>query len=232
MSEPEIITPEAKKLSTQAENYVTVADGLQITTHGQYQDAGGVLKQIKAKAKELTDTRLSITRPMDEAKKKVMAFFKTPLDFLTSAEGIIKPRMISFNEAEEKKRRADEEKVRKEAEKEAAYQAKLAEKRAQTQEKYGKTEEAEAIREEVAAAPVVVPIPSRERPKAAGVAMRTTWSAEVTDKMALIKAVAAGQVPPSVLDANMKVLNGMARSLKRELNYDGVKAVASKGIAA
>ena len=76
------------------------------------------------------------------------------------------------------------------------------------------------------------PAVSQEPPKIAGISTRTTYSAEVTDLMALVKAVAAGAVPLVVLQADMKVLNAQAKALKEHLVYPGVKVVSSSSIAA
>lgn len=66
------------------------------------------------------------------------------------------------------------------------------------------------------------PIVHREAPKTLGVHTVTRWSARVVDKSALIKAVAAGQVPETVLVPDMVALNRMAVALKEQLNYPGV----------
>lgn len=76
-------------------------------------------------------------------------------------------------------------------------------------------------------APIIAP----DIPKAAGTSKREIWSAEVTDLMVLVKAVAEGAAPISVLDANMKVLNGLAKSLRAELNIPGVKAVSKESMS-
>lgn len=76
------------------------------------------------------------------------------------------------------------------------------------------------------------PIIHMEASKVAGISTREVWSAEVTDKMKLIRAVAAGDAPAELLDVNMSTLNRLAKALKGGLSYPGVRAVSEKNMAA
>lgn len=51
------------------------------------------------------------------------------------------------------------------------------------------------------------------------------WSARVVDKMALVKAVAAGKVPLTALEPNMVYLNATAKQLKAEFRCAGCEVV-------
>ncbi len=75
------------------------------------------------------------------------------------------------------------------------------------------------------------PVVHMESARVEGTSTREVWSAEVTDKMALIRAVASGQAPAELIDVNTKTLNQMARALKAGLNYPGVRAVCEKQMA-
>lgn len=72
----------------------------------------------------------------------------------------------------------------------------------------------------------LVPIVPVKVPKVEGLSTRTLWSAEVTDLMALVKAVAAGKVPIEALQPNMTVLNTLAVAARSTLAIPGVKAVS------
>lgn len=75
-----------------------------------------------------------------------------------------------------------------------------------------------------------LPPPAARAPdKLDGLSVAVTWSAEVTDLMALVKAVAAKKAPIEALQANPAFLNGEARKLKDNFNYPGCKAVSSAG---
>ena len=67
-------------------------------------------------------------------------------------------------------------------------------------------------------------------PKAEGLRFSTHWKAEVVDLRKLVQAVAEGQAPLEALEANLVVLNGLARSLKDALNLPGVKAVSERRV--
>ena len=76
-------------------------------------------------------------------------------------------------------------------------------------------------------APIIAPT----TPKIAGLSTRITYRAELTDKLALVKAVVAGLVPLNAVDPNMTFLNNQARVLKEDLIYPGVRVVQETGIA-
>lgn len=224
------------------------------------EDLGG----IKAKIKQLTETRMSMTRPLDESKKRIMELFAGPLKVLEQAEATLKGALITWNEAERKRieaeRRAAEEAARKEAErirKEAEEQARIereeaarlqAEAEAAAKEgndeaaldlvaqAEAKQQEAEAVVIEAehtgnavqAMAPATVAAPA----KLSGVSSRENWKAEVTDLMALIKAVAAGQASPDLLTANTTAINQRAKALKGEFKVPGIRVWPEQVISA
>ena len=220
---PKEITKEALDLSGQSEKMLTVSKTVLITDDEMYQTGANQLKLVKAKKKEITDSRLAITRPMDAAKKAVMEFFAKPLNFLAEAEKLINSRMVEYVDQKEAVRKAEEdERIRLEAE-----DAKQKEEEAKQAEKEGDKEVAEEIRQQPAA---IIPRARTTKPVATGAHVRETWSAEVTDKMALIKAVVLRQAPADLIDINMVKLNQMARAMKEDLKYPGVEVVCQKGI--
>jgi hypothetical protein len=66
----------------------------------------------------------------------------------------------------------------------------------------------------------------------AGIAPREVWRARVTDKAALVAAVAAGKAPLALIEINQTALDGMARALKSELVLPGCEPVRETTIAA
>jgi hypothetical protein len=128
--------------------------------------------------------------------------------------------MKTFEDEQERIRRAEQARLEEEARK-AAEEAALAQ--AVALEQNGHKMAAEAV----IAAPVVAPavyVP-KTTPNGFGNATRRTWGAEVTDLMALVKAVAAGTVPIQAIEANTVFLGQQARALKSALQYPGVRAV-------
>lgn len=145
-------------------------------------------------------------------------------------------------EEEERARRERERLEREERERAEAEQARLkkeAEDRrlaeAAAAEQRGDTETATRLIEApvevptVAPRPVFVPAPPpAPKPAAAGVSFRDQWKAEVVDLMALVRAVAKGEQPITMVTANMVTLNGLARSLKDSMNVPGVRATSDR----
>lgn len=203
------------------------AESFKITTDVEYGQSGELLKQIKAHQKELDLVRRSMTRPIDDAKSRVMGFFKPATERLEKAEAAIKNAMIAFNRKREQERREAQARIDEAARKERERLAKLAEK----QRESGKQERA-AVTEQRAANVQPVEVADAAPPKVEGVAMRTTWKAEVRDLAALVRSVAAGEHGIELLQPNMQVLNVLARAQKEELSIPGVAAVSEEGIAA
>ena len=78
---------------------------------------------------------------------------------------------------------------------------------------------------------MVSPVLASNTPKVSGISTRVSYRAEVTELAALIQAVAEGKAPANCLQADMTVLNGLARTLKESLNYPGVKVIREEAIA-
>jgi len=86
---------------------------------------------------------------------------------------------------------------------------------------------AAAILEEQRALPVIVVAPALA--KVSGVSTRTDWRAEVVDKLALIRYVAAHPEWTNLLEANEPALSGLARSQRSALAIPGVRAIEVQG---
>jgi chromosome segregation ATPase len=124
--EGELIPAEVQKsqaaLATpaQAQAMLELAQDFTIDSPSMFQLAGGELQSITRKRKFVEEERLKITRPMDTAKKAVMAFFERPLSLLQQAENTLRERMVAYERAEQERvareRREAEERARKERE--------------------------------------------------------------------------------------------------------------------
>lgn len=222
------IPKEAQELATDAKSALELAEKVVIDTNDGYEQAAGMFKEINEKIKAMDAKRKSMTKPLDESKKRIMDFFRGPIDFLEKAKKTVKRAMIVYQDKLEQDRIEAQKEADRLAEKEAKYQAGLAEKRAARAEKKGDIDKAEEIREEKEEIHVVAPIVASMKPKSKGVAIRENWSAKVVDKKALIKAVAEGRAPETLIIVDMKVANQMARALKGSMGFDGLKAVVSR----
>ena len=221
-------TPEAEvaRLAEETTTMLDVAEDFSIATAPEYVEGGEVLKRIKAKSKELKDKRQAMTRPLDESKRQILDLFREPEAQLADAEQAIKGAMLTYSNEQERIRAAEEARLRDIQAKEQAKLLARAEKAAAR----GQGEKAADLEEQAETLPV--PIVTSPQPKVEGISTRVTWHAEVTDKAALIQAVAEGLVPDVVLEPDMTILNQQARALKDALNYPGVKAVSDQTVAA
>jgi len=236
------ITPEDKQAATDAEKLLQLARDYKVIDQASLDNAGNELRTIMSKSKELEERRLRITRPMDAAKKEIMDFFRGPLQFLSDAERIIKRNILAF---QQEQRRIAEQREAEQREKERKERERL-EARARKAEESGKVEKAEILREQADAVPSTHIAPAYQTP--AGVSTRATWSAEITDKDALIVAVAAtiiamrpelrelidkpkGAVPSILIDINSSILNAQARALKEHMAIPGTKAMKVETLA-
>jgi hypothetical protein len=159
-----------------------------------------------------------------KAHKSLVAKRAAMLDPLGEAKKALRQQMGSWHQEEERKRleseRQAQESARKQAEDDAIAQA-------AELEKQGRPEEAaRVVSEPVAPPPVVV---RSNVPKGFGQFTRKTWKFEVTDMMALVKAVAAGQVPLNAIQANTVFLGNQARALNENMKFPGVKVWAERG---
>jgi len=222
-AQAQIVTPEIEKSTETALTILDVVKSLTIVTVDDYRFGQSAMKQVKDRIKELIDTRMSQTRPLDDSKAKIIAFFEVPLKRLEEAKTYLNKIMVDFIEEQEARRREEErrlqEEARKRAEEEALRQAIEA-------EEAGEKEEAEQIMAE----PVYVPpikIAS-EIPKSKESHVRETWSAEVINLKDLIMAISQGKAPLQSVQADMTFLNGQARAYKQALSIPGVHSISKK----
>ena len=217
------MTEHARQEVDQAITLYDHAQTVTIATVDDYSNAGALLQDIKNRSKQIDELRKSMTSPLDMAKKKIMDFFRPAADKLNDAATIISRTMIAWENEQERIRKEEERKREEEARKRAEEEA-LA--MATEAEQSGDAELAEAIiSQPVEVAPVKI---QSAVPRTAQAFSREVWSAEVTDLMALVKAIATGQAPLNLVQANTTALNGMARSLKSSMKYPGVRAICNK----
>lgn len=205
---------------------LSTAENLEIKTAEEMAASGEMLRTIKGRQGALSAARLDITRPMDAAKKRVMALFQPAIDRLAQAETTIKAAILTYTQAQEQERREAQAELNAAAER---TRTQLIE-QAETHDETGRHSRAETLREraDVVQAPTVA---AAEVPRGA-VHIKTTWHAEVTDLQALARAYADGGRAVELILPNMKVLNDLARTLKGDLTIPGVKAVSEEGVTA
>ena len=218
----DLATPE---LVQETSNALAVAKDFKVTTNEQYVGSAEKLKAIKALAKKIDEVFDPHIKRAFDNHRALVAEKKQHMQPLEDAERLVKKAVLGFQLDQERIRREAEaraqEEARREREKLEAQAAKL--------EAKGKAEQAAA--KLAAADAVVAPIIAPSVPKVSGISTRVTYKAVVFDKMALVKAVAAGSVPLNALDANMPFLNNQARAMKETMAYPGVNVEQETGLA-
>jgi len=111
---PEVETaPNVKQLVVTTQDARDVANKLVVSSPDTYNQAAELISKIAMAAKRLEDERLSITRPMDAAKKRVMDWFRGPLYTLDATREVLRKKMVTFTT--EQNRLREEERQRAEA---------------------------------------------------------------------------------------------------------------------
>jgi len=183
-----------------------------ISNDVEYEQAAKLGKQIKAKAKVVTDFFEPMKTTAYQAHRAVCEREKTMLKPLQDAEKTLKKSMSTYHQEQEHKRRELEEKLRREAE--AEKERKLNE--AIALEAAGKIEEAEAamfdaqVTESVAGKTVVV----MSTPKVSGVSNSKDWEIESIDKEKVPVNFSGVEIRPVDEKAVMRLIKASKGTIK------------------
>ncbi len=228
MAEPATVPVEpAKALESKVLTWPERARALTVDSDERFHEAGGLLVGIKGLRKEIEDHHRPVMAAAFAAHKAATAAKKKLDDPLDEAERTIKRSMSAYHDAQERKRREEQARLEAEARRQEE-ERRLAE--AQALEAEGRHDEAEAALDEPNIAPVA-PAPPPV-PKVGGISMRETWSAEVIDLAALVRAVAEGKAPVGLVQANQSALDQLARALKATMAVPGVTVRRQTGVSA
>ena len=213
---PEAIAEEAMQA---VEPYRGTDRALAINSIEDCAEAAGLLAQIKGQANALDKRRREITKPLDEAKARIMDLFREPLAILSKAEAAIKSAVGDFNRKQEEARIEADRVQREIAKKEEDRLRKLADKA----EARGDLPKAQAFDERANLAQsfkpgnIVQPVSS-----VAGISVRKAWKYRIVD---------AALIPREYVLINETLLGNIARSTKGELKVPGVEFYADNVIA-
>lgn len=195
-----------------------------ISDKASFEVAGEQIKEIDRRLKWWTETVSPAVDAAHKAHKEMTRVRDEVADPLKQAKRVIGDAMANWD-FKERARAAEEARKQAEAMKKIQEDAQIAS--AEMLESQGQKELAEAVISQPISTPVVKAAPT----KVSGVSFKTTYSAEVVDIKALIRAVADGKVSSLALNPNMTFLNGQASALKMELNYPGVKVNENRSAA-
>lgn len=223
---------------------VEQAKALQITSPEAFEQAGHLLVALKDFARQVEDFWAEDIARAHAAWKGLTTKRASYLDPLKDAITVLSARYAAFAQEQkrlaEKARREEEERLRKLEQERLAAEAKAREEEAKRLEAEAKAAdsyderraiEAEAhqakaeaadLRQEAATvqAPVLPDVPAVALPK--GTSVRANWTFRVDDKLALIKAVAAGEVSPESLDVSTTYFTKRAKADKDSVRIPGV----------
>jgi hypothetical protein len=217
----EVIPREVTQAAATATATLTQAEAWVVDSAEMYALAAEELRDIATKERKLEEARLGITRPMDEAKRRIMDLFRAPAENLAKARKLVNDSMLEWKRAEDKRiareqaaaeaaaaeeRRlariaADEAQAKADAEalaaQEAAEAANAAGDHQAAEEAQQRAEEAAQAAAEAAEAVELAEVAppqqlTRAAPTAAGVASRQNWKADIFDLGALVTAAAEG----------------------------------------
>jgi hypothetical protein len=213
-------TTEKSVAEVQADTLTAQVKTLKIITNEDRTAAEDMLQN----AKTLEDQIFAYLDPPRAKAYEDYQYHKARLDAainpVKDARKTLKQLCVSFDQEQERIRREEQARLEAEARKRAEDEALASAAQAEAE---GDTATAEAIiSEPVQIAPVVAPrtAPAPSRLSAG----RTIWSAEVTNLMALVKAIADGKQSITLIEANIPALNKMATALKSSMNIPGVVA--------
>jgi hypothetical protein len=221
------LTPDAQEAAALALPIPEQAKSIAIRDDDSLRRGNEILLTIKDLRKKIADTFGPICSAAFAAHKAAVKAQKDAEAPLVEAEGIIKPAIARYMAEAERKRREEEARLaeiaRKQAE-EAALAAAI-----EAEEAGAPPEEVQAIVE----APVFIPQPlAPPAPKLEGISIRKVVKFEVTDLLALVKAIAAGQVPVEAVEPASTVIGAQARSLRGSLRWPGVRVWEEDSVAA
>lgn len=228
------ITQEAKEVSESTDLLLQEAKDFKIKTIADLEISANILKTIKQKKKKIDEVRKSLTRPFDAAKKTIMEFFRPAENKLAEAENEMQKTILEYRAEERRKAEEEARKAAEEARKKQEEDLARIQKEQEEAEMMGDSETVENLEMQktvVATTAEVATVVTTEEPKLSGVAEVKRWKAVVTDKMALIKHIAATGQFENLIEFSNKELNALATATKGTIQIPGIEFKAERSLA-
>jgi len=206
------IPEDVQTLVTQAEGDIFLAQRFTVASNDDYAQAGEILKTVKGRYQEIEAKRKAMTLPLDEAKRRIMDFFRQPLEQLGNAERQIKSAMLAFTQECERVRREQEEQLQALARAERERLNKLTSEKLSQALEAGNFEKAEEILD--TAVEVATPTVQQEKLKVQGIKTVTRWKHRIVDE---------SLIPREYLMPNEKLLANIAVMAKGTVKIAGVE---------
>jgi glucan-binding YG repeat protein len=224
----QIIPVEAQRTVEQTEIMVKTFDNYIVSTQDTYAKAGEDLLEIKSKIKELDELRKSLTKPLDESKKRIMDFFKKPLDVLENARVAVDNAARGWWNEQERLRQAEERRlaeIQRKADEELERQARETEEKA-SKLKTAKAQEAakvkaQELREKATATEAIAPVVESKVEAVSGMTMRDNWKFRILD---------VNLIPREFMIPDEKLINRLASATRGQQKIAGVEFYNEKTI--
>jgi hypothetical protein len=256
LSDPElVIEPQQAEtaLARQSSDLVSQAKALVVTDPATFERAGAFLETLKTQQRQIEEFFEADIQRAHAAWKGLTTKRASYVDPLKEAIAIVSSRYAAFAREEraraEKERRDREEAARRAEQERLQAEAKAREAEARRLEDLAMAastrEEGQALQQQaelalteandikVEAATVEAPVlaaqPSVAPPK--GTTIRANWTFEVTDRMALCKAIAAGEVSIEAFTPSETYLRSRARADKDTCRIPGVRVYDAGSVA-
>jgi len=176
--------------------------------------------------KQLEDLRKATKGPVDDYGKFIQTLFLPIQSRFASVKSAMQGRMLGYQKAAEARQREAEAKVRK-AQEAAALEL------ADQEAKSGNVAAADAILDAATAVPPAR-APARKITGSNTFGKSThiaeSWQGRVIEPMEVLKAIIAGQLPITLLEWRQAELNAVARQVKVEGIYRGLKVEKVEGL--
>lgn len=216
---------------TGAPIYVPPAGEIVVRSSQDYEQHAELLKTIKGFQARVAEFFRPHKDRAHQAHAALCAEEKKALLPAQEHEARIKRALVAYTTEQDRLRRIEEQRkrdeLRRQEETRRLDEAAALEREAHETGDAGMREQAQQLIEApIPLMPVVVDTPAA--PKVSGLSFREVYKAEVSDLLTLVKAVAAGQQPITLLQANQTALDGMARALKDALAIPGVRLVKDR----
>ena len=218
---------ELNPIVTDVAAFAGTIESLDVSDEDTQGQVGDLVKMMGHRRRKLEDKRISLVQPLNSVVDEINKLFKPPRDRIDEIVKIGKKKMNTFARAQVALATEKAKQAREEAERERKEAADLAEalrkKAGQEAEPIAQVVVEEAEKKvEKASKPEASKV-AVTRGREASVIVTKNWRGKVVDKMELIKGVAEGRLPLSLLEPNMAAIQGLARETKRAQVVDGIE---------
>lgn len=193
-----------------------------ISSQPQYEGAGAFLKAIKGLQDKIKATFDPIVNAAHLAHKEATTKRKEHLGPAIQAEGMVKQKMLTYQQEQERIRREREDKLRRQAAAEEERKRKALEERARKAAEKGKLEKAEELRDKKEEVFVPAPIVPSQVDKIEGISTKKVWKFSIVDTKA---------IPRDYLTPDVQKIGQVARATKGTLEIPGVRIYSEEVIA-